>query len=61
MNASELEKKAKTGSSYFDREDLHKYIQAYAKKIAILFLQKNKRLKVSDNFYLSQYSHVTHI
>ncbi|MEK5251450.1 response regulator [Bacillus sp. FSL R9-9530] len=53
MNASELEKKAKTGSSYFDKEGLHKYVQAYAKKFSILFHQENNRSKASDYFYLN--------
>ncbi|KAA0781930.1 tetratricopeptide repeat protein [Bacillus sp. BB56-3] len=51
--ADELEMTIKTGISYFDREDLHEYVQEYAKKLAVLFHQENNRSKASDYFYLS--------
>lgn len=53
MNANELEKEAKTRNLYFDREDLHKYVQAYTKNLAILFHQENNRPRVSNYFYLN--------
>ncbi|KAA6452215.1 tetratricopeptide repeat protein [Bacillus cereus] len=53
VSADELEKTIKTGISYFERENLHEYVQEYAKKLAVLFHQENNRSKASDYFYLS--------
>src|SRR5947208_1742612 len=53
VTADELEKTIETGISYFNREDLHEYVQEYAKKLAVLFHQENNRSKASDYFYLS--------
>lgn len=53
VSADELEKTIKTGISYFKRENLHEYVQEYAKKLAVLFHQENNRSKASDYFYLS--------
>ncbi|MDH2881804.1 response regulator [Bacillus cytotoxicus] len=43
----------KTGISYFDREDLHEYVQESAKELVVLFHQDNNCSKASNYFYLS--------
>lgn len=53
VTADEIEKTIKAGISYFNREEMHEYVQEYAKKLAILFHQENNRSKASDYFYLS--------
>ncbi len=50
--ADELEKTIKTGISYFNREDLHEYVQEYAKKLAVLFHQENNRSKSKRLFFI---------
>ncbi len=43
----------KTEISYFDREDLHEYVQESAKELVVLFHQDNNCSKASNYFYLS--------